>query len=97
MCFSLPSVFENSGNLVVREVATQPLTQDLLLSSVRHLKPLKHFLFVESVVLLNRSLIPGQDCYILDHKGSSVMVWKGKKASKAERQAAFNRALVGHL
>lgn len=33
--FSLPSVFENDGNLVVREVATQPLTQDLLLSSVR--------------------------------------------------------------
>uniref|UniRef100_H3D5C6 Villin like n=1 Tax=Tetraodon nigroviridis TaxID=99883 RepID=H3D5C6_TETNG len=59
-------VFENDGNLVVREVATQPLTQDLLLSS---------------------------DCYILDHQGSSVMVWKGKKASKLERQAAFNRAL----
>lgn len=32
-----PSVFENSGNLVVREVATQPLTQDLLLSSVKNL------------------------------------------------------------
>ncbi|XP_056868719.1 villin-1 isoform X2 [Takifugu flavidus] len=59
-------VFESNGNLVVQEVATQPLTQDLLLSS---------------------------DCYILDHKGSSVMVWKGKKASKVERQAAFNRAL----
>lgn len=52
VCFSLPSVFENSGNLVVQEVATQPLTQDLLLSSVRRLKPLIHFLFVESVVLL---------------------------------------------
>uniref|UniRef100_A0A3P9HW53 Villin-like n=1 Tax=Oryzias latipes TaxID=8090 RepID=A0A3P9HW53_ORYLA len=59
-------VFENGGNLVVQEVATQPLTQDLLLSS---------------------------DCFIVDHKGSSVMVWKGKRASKVERQEAMNRAL----
>ncbi|XP_038584655.1 villin-1 isoform X3 [Micropterus salmoides] len=62
-------VFENSGNLVVQEVATQPLTQDLLQSS---------------------------DCYILDNKGSNVMVWKGKQASKEERQEALNRA-VGYI
>ncbi|XP_069368173.1 villin-1 isoform X3 [Paralichthys olivaceus] len=59
-------VFENSGNLVVQEVATQPLTQDLLHSS---------------------------DCYIADQGGSSVMVWKGKQASKEERREALNRAL----
>ncbi|XP_075994182.1 villin-1 [Genypterus blacodes] len=59
-------VFENSGNLVVQEVATQPLTQDLLSSS---------------------------DCYIVDNRGSAVMVWKGKKASKEERHAALNRAV----
>ncbi|XP_059183227.1 villin-1 [Centropristis striata] len=59
-------VFENSGNLVVQEVATQPLTQDLLHSS---------------------------DCYIADQRGSSVMVWKGKQASKEERREALNRAL----
>nr|XP_046227115.1 villin-1 isoform X2 [Scatophagus argus] len=59
-------VFENSGNLVVQEVATQPLTQDLLRSS---------------------------DCYILDQRGSCVMVWKGKQASKEERQEALNRAV----
>uniref|UniRef100_A0A8C9YTE3 Villin like n=1 Tax=Sander lucioperca TaxID=283035 RepID=A0A8C9YTE3_SANLU len=62
-------VFENSGNLVVQEVATQPLTQDLLHSS---------------------------DCYILDQRGSNVMVWKGKQASKEERQEALNRA-VGYI
>ncbi|XP_070708675.1 villin-1 isoform X1 [Pempheris klunzingeri] len=62
-------VFENSGNLVVQEVATQPLTQDLLHSS---------------------------DCYIVDQRGSSVMVWKGKQASKEERQEALNRA-VGYI
>ncbi|XP_061522541.1 villin-1 isoform X2 [Phycodurus eques] len=62
-------VYDVSGNLVVQEVATQPLTQDLLRSS---------------------------DCYILDHGGSSVMVWKGKHASKEERQGALNRA-VGYI
>uniref|UniRef100_A0A671X0N4 Villin like n=1 Tax=Sparus aurata TaxID=8175 RepID=A0A671X0N4_SPAAU len=59
-------VFEHSGNLVVQEVATEPLTQDLLRSS---------------------------DCYIADQRGSSVMVWKGKQASKEERREALNRAL----
>ncbi|XP_076617765.1 villin-1 isoform X2 [Chaetodon auriga] len=62
-------VFENNGNLVVQEVATQPLTQDLLRSS---------------------------DCYIADQRGSCVMVWKGKQASKMERQEALNRA-VGYI
>ncbi|KAM8823098.1 villin-1 isoform 3-T3 [Spinachia spinachia] len=62
----LYQVFENDGNLVVQEVATKPLTQDLLHSS---------------------------DCYIADQGGSSVMVWKGKHASKVERQEALNRAL----
>uniref|UniRef100_A0A672H2I5 Villin-like n=1 Tax=Salarias fasciatus TaxID=181472 RepID=A0A672H2I5_SALFA len=60
------SVSEDSGNLVVQEVAIQPLTQDLLRSS---------------------------DCYILDQGGSSVMVWKGKQASQAERREALNRAV----
>ncbi|XP_077409856.1 villin-1 isoform X2 [Vanacampus margaritifer] len=62
-------VYDVSGNLVVQEVATQPLTQDLLQSS---------------------------DCYILDNGGSSVMVWKGKHASKEERRGALNRA-VGYI
>uniref|UniRef100_A0A672GP03 Villin-like n=1 Tax=Salarias fasciatus TaxID=181472 RepID=A0A672GP03_SALFA len=34
-----------------------------------------------------------QDCYILDQGGSSVMVWKGKQASQAERREALNRAV----
>uniref|UniRef100_A0A8C9YZS9 Villin like n=1 Tax=Sander lucioperca TaxID=283035 RepID=A0A8C9YZS9_SANLU len=36
------------------------------------------------------------DCYILDQRGSNVMVWKGKQASKEERQEALNRA-VGYI
>ncbi|XP_038149537.1 villin-1 isoform X2 [Cyprinodon tularosa] len=59
-------VCDNSGDVVIQEVALQPLTQDLLRSS---------------------------DCYILDNRGSNVMVWKGKKASKEERREAMKRAL----
>lgn len=38
-----------------------------------------------------------QDCYIVDQRGSSVMVWKGKQASKEERREALNRAVVSLL
>ncbi|XP_071754784.2 advillin isoform X1 [Centroberyx gerrardi] len=62
----LYNVSDNSGKLVVQEVATQPLTQDLLRSS---------------------------DCYIVDQGGSSVLVWKGKQASKEERRSALSRAV----
>ncbi|MEQ2202537.1 hypothetical protein XENOCAPTIV_005654 [Xenoophorus captivus] len=37
------------------------------------------------------------DCYILDNRGSSVMVWKGKKASKDERREAMKRAVVWRI
>uniref|UniRef100_A0A8D3BQY6 Gelsolin-like domain-containing protein n=1 Tax=Scophthalmus maximus TaxID=52904 RepID=A0A8D3BQY6_SCOMX len=34
-----------------------------------------------------------KDCYLLDQGGAKIFVWKGKKANKAERQAAMARAL----
>uniref|UniRef100_A0A671YGI6 Advillin n=1 Tax=Sparus aurata TaxID=8175 RepID=A0A671YGI6_SPAAU len=34
-----------------------------------------------------------KDCYFLDQGGTKIFVWKGKKANKAERQAAMTRAL----
>lgn len=55
-----------SGNLVIQEVAIQPLTQDMLLH---------------------------EDCYILDQGGTRIFVWKGKNASKEEKQQAMSRAL----
>ncbi|XP_061689947.1 advillin isoform X2 [Syngnathoides biaculeatus] len=42
---------------------------------------------------LVQELLNSHDCYILDHGGSKVFVWKGKKANKAERQTAISRAL----
>lgn len=36
-----------------------------------------------------------KDCYILDQGGIRIFVWKGKNASKEEKQQAMSRALVG--
>lgn len=104
-CFTvlLFSVFENSGNLVVQEVATQPLTQDLLNSSVIGVYPLKMFLRrccignVSCLIVHCLFFLLCQDCYMLDQGGSSVMVWKGKHSSKEERREALNRAMVSLL
>ncbi|XP_043931169.1 villin-1 [Protopterus annectens] len=59
-------VSDAEGNLVVQEVATRPLTQDLLNSD---------------------------DCYILDQGGLKIFVWKGRNATKREKQEAMSRAL----
>ncbi|CAG5982213.1 unnamed protein product [Menidia menidia] len=42
---------------------------------------------------LVQDLLNREDCYILDQGGTKIFVWKGKKANKAERQAAMSRAL----
>lgn len=38
-----------------------------------------------------------QDCYILDQSGAKIYVWKGKGATKVEKQAAMSKALVGSV
>ncbi|TDH14288.1 hypothetical protein EPR50_G00041050 [Perca flavescens] len=42
---------------------------------------------------LVQDLLNHEDCYILDQGGAKIFVWKGKKANKAEKQAAMARAL----
>ncbi|KAM7005649.1 advillin [Tautogolabrus adspersus] len=42
---------------------------------------------------LVQDLLNHDDCFFLDQGGTKVFVWKGKKANKAERQAAMSRAL----
>uniref|UniRef100_A0A3B1JRP1 Advillin n=1 Tax=Astyanax mexicanus TaxID=7994 RepID=A0A3B1JRP1_ASTMX len=42
---------------------------------------------------LVQDLLNHDDCYILDQGGVKLFVWKGKRANKAERQAAMSRAL----
>ncbi|KAL2090564.1 hypothetical protein ACEWY4_012827 [Coilia grayii] len=42
---------------------------------------------------LVQDLLSHDDCYFLDQGGLKVYVWKGKRANRAERQAAMSRAL----
>ncbi|KAM9443774.1 advillin [Clarias gariepinus] len=42
---------------------------------------------------LVQELLSHDDCYILDQGGVRLFVWKGKKANKAEKQAAMSRAV----
>ncbi|XP_049432955.1 advillin [Epinephelus fuscoguttatus] len=42
---------------------------------------------------LVQDLLSHEDCYFLDQGGTKIFVWKGKKANRAERQAAMARAL----
>ncbi|XP_074125920.1 advillin [Sminthopsis crassicaudata] len=42
---------------------------------------------------LVQDLLNHEDCYILDHGGSKIYVWKGKGATKIEKQTAMSKAL----
>ncbi|MFT7801106.1 advillin [Arapaima gigas] len=42
---------------------------------------------------LIQDLLNHDDCYILDQGGVKIFVWKGKRANKAEKQAAMSKAL----
>ncbi|XP_062842397.1 advillin isoform X2 [Trichomycterus rosablanca] len=42
---------------------------------------------------LEQNLLNQEDCYIVDQGGKKLFVWKGKKANKAEKQAAMSKAM----
>ncbi|XP_015676131.1 advillin [Protobothrops mucrosquamatus] len=42
---------------------------------------------------LRQELLNHNDCYILDHSGIKIYVWKGKGATKLEKQTAMSKAL----
>ncbi|XP_036025635.1 advillin [Onychomys torridus] len=42
---------------------------------------------------LVQDLLNHDDCYILDQSGAKIYVWKGKGATKVEKQAAMSKAL----
>lgn len=91
-CLS-PSVYEKGEDLVIQELATRPLTQDLLREEVRQAWPqLPH----SSTHLDHPDQPPScsQDCYILDQGGFRIYVWQGRTSSLQEKKAAFSRALV---
>ncbi|XP_077997752.1 advillin-like isoform X1 [Glandiceps talaboti] len=59
-------VSDQSGSLVLTEVASRPLTQNLLDTN---------------------------DCFIVDQGAAGIWVWKGKNATKAEKDRAFENAM----
>ncbi|KAM6473002.1 advillin [Liasis olivaceus] len=42
---------------------------------------------------LRQELLNHNDCYILDHSGTKIYVWKGKGATKLEKQTAMSKAM----
>ncbi|XP_062822493.1 advillin [Anolis carolinensis] len=42
---------------------------------------------------LIQDMLSHDDCYILDHGGMKIYVWKGKGATKVEKQTAMSKAL----
>jgi len=93
---SHPRVNDAEGSMKVTEVSSTPLVQDLLNHDVSssHRRAFSgdsnrqtsfSHLIVSSAI---------QDCFLLDQGGLKIFVWKGKKANKAEKQAAMSRALV---
>uniref|UniRef100_A0ACB8ELQ4 Uncharacterized protein n=1 Tax=Sphaerodactylus townsendi TaxID=933632 RepID=A0ACB8ELQ4_9SAUR len=42
---------------------------------------------------LVQEMLNSDDCYILDHGGMKIYVWKGKGATKVEKQTAMSKAL----
>ncbi|XP_032994354.1 advillin [Lacerta agilis] len=42
---------------------------------------------------LMQDMLSHDDCYILDHGGMKIYVWKGKGATKTEKQTAMSKAL----
>ncbi|NXD78699.1 VILI protein, partial [Halcyon senegalensis] len=60
-----------------------------------HISDASGNLIIQEVAIhpLTQDLLLHEDCYILDQGGQKIFVWKGKNASKEEKQQAMSRAL----
>nr|XP_020647717.1 villin-1 isoform X1 [Pogona vitticeps] len=60
-----------------------------------HVSDAEGNLLIQEVAIrpLTQDLLKHEDCYILDQGGIKIFVWKGKLASKEEKQEAMSRAL----
>ncbi|XP_063808367.1 advillin [Pseudophryne corroboree] len=74
------------------EVADQSQKANIMLYHVSDANGIMEVTEVATRPLVQESL-NHQDCYILDQGGSKIYVWKGKGATKAEKQTAMSRAL----
>ncbi|KAM4897284.1 villin-1 [Sylvia borin] len=69
----------------------------ILKSSLKlyHVSDASGNLIIQEVAIrpLTQDMLLHEDCYILDQGGIRIFVWKGKNASKEEKQQAMSRAL----
>ncbi|NXY36949.1 VILI protein, partial [Pomatorhinus ruficollis] len=69
----------------------------ILKSSLKlyHVSDASGNLVIQEVAIrpLTQDMLLHEDCYILDQGGIRIFVWKGKNASKEEKQQAMSRAL----
>lgn len=79
---------------MIQELATRPLTQDLLREEVRQAWPQLPHNSSQSGPPTDQPPSCSQDCYILDQGGFRIYVWQGRMSSLQEKRAAFSRALV---
>ncbi|NXN06274.1 VILI protein, partial [Sylvia borin] len=70
---------------------------EILKSSLKlyHVSDASGNLIIQEVAIrpLTQDMLLHEDCYILDQGGIRIFVWKGKNASKEEKQQAMSRAL----
>uniref|UniRef100_A0A8D2NPS3 Villin 1 n=1 Tax=Zosterops lateralis melanops TaxID=1220523 RepID=A0A8D2NPS3_ZOSLA len=71
--------------------------EQILKSSLKlyHVSDASGNLVIQEVAIrpLTQDMLLHEDCYILDQGGIRIFVWKGKNASKEEKQQAMSRAL----
>ncbi|XP_046906176.1 villin-1 isoform X2 [Hypomesus transpacificus] len=72
------------------------IVDDKLKSSVKlfHISDAQGNLVIQEVAVkpLTQDLLNHEDCYLLDQGGIRVFIWKGKKASKTERNGSLDKA-----
>lgn len=79
---------------MIQELATRPLTQDLLREEVRQAWPQLPHNSSQFGPPTDQPPSCSQDCYILDQGGFRIYVWLGRMSGLQEKRAAFSRALV---
>lgn len=90
------SVHQKDKDLVIQELATRLLTQDLLHEEVRQAQPRSPRLSPPTPpsAPTDQPHSCSQECYILDHGGCKIYVWQGRRSNQQEKTISFSRALV---
>ncbi|XP_056321845.1 villin-1 [Danio aesculapii] len=80
----------------IKEAIPDEIVDEKLKSAIKlyHISDAQGSLVVQEVAVkpLTQDLLKTEDCYLLDQGGIKIFIWKGKKASKAERTESLKMA-----